>query len=222
MVITAGGSSGQGLPEGIVFDCDGTIADTETLSKVAWRERLAAVGYDATVEDFLHITGHPFPHNWAYFSQKVDLGDATTFRTKLRQRFEELSDAELQLYEDTITTMRTAAAAGIPLAVASSSSRSHVLRVLDQGDVTDLVATVVAFGDTQHPKPHADPYREAAARLGCRPASCVAVEDTPVGVASAMSAGLFTVGVLRRATPPEVLAQADRVVTTVTFEALLR
>lgn len=210
------------LPDGVVFDCDGTIADTETLSKIAWRERLADFGYEASVEDFLHITGHPFPHNWAYFTGKADLGDPEAFRGGLRARFQALSDAHLEVYQDTIATMRAAAAAGIPLAVASSSNREHVLRVLEQGEVTDLVEAVVAFGDTVNPKPHADPYVEAVRLLGCDARACVAVEDTPVGVASATAAGLFTVGVLRRGTATAVLAGADRVVESVTFEALLR
>lgn len=210
------------LPEGVVFDCDGTIADTETLSKVAWRERLADVGYEASGEDFLHITGHPFPHNWDYFAGKADLGDPETFRGGLRARFQELSEAHLEVYQDTIVTMRAAAAAGIPLAVASSSSREHVLRVLEQGEVGDLVKAIVAFGDTDRPKPHADPYAEAVRQLGRDARSCVAVEDTPVGVASATAAGLFTVAVLRRGTTRQVMAAADRVVETVTFEALLR
>jgi len=210
------------VPDGVVFDCDGTIADTETLSKIAWRERLAEFGYQATQHDFITITGHPFPHNWDYFTDKVDLGDPAEFRHGLRTRFQELSDAHLEVYPDTIATMRAVADAGIPIAVASSSSREHVLRVLEQGEVGDLVAAVVAYGDTTHPKPHPDPYAEAVRRLSLNPHACVAVEDTPVGVASAVAAGLFTVAVMRRGTTPQVLAEADRVVAEVTFTALLR
>lgn len=209
-------------PHGVVFDCDGTLADTESLSKIAWREQLDEVGYTPTVEDFLHITGHPFPHNWAYFSGKVDLGDQQRFRTRLRQRYVELTDAGLPLYDDAIATLRQLVDNGTPVAVASSSSREHVLRVLEQADIATLVRAVVAFGDTERAKPHPDPYLAAARYLNGDPSLCAAVEDTPVGVASAVSAGLFTVAVVRRATDPATLAAAHRVVSQLTVAVLSR
>ena len=67
----------------------------------------------------------------------------------------------------------------------------------------DLVASLpegtfgaVVTGDAvSRPKPHPDPYLEAARRLGVDPGDCVAVEDSRTGVASALAAGVPTLGV---------------------------
>jgi HAD superfamily hydrolase (TIGR01509 family) len=210
------------LPPAVVFDCDGTLADTESLSDQAWRESLAAHGYEPTDADFQAVIGHPFPQNWAYFSAKVDLGDQTAFRSRLRGRFLELFDRDLELHDDAVETLRQLAAAGVPIAVASSSSHQHVLRVLDRGDLTDLVRAVVGADDVPRHKPDPTPYVLAARQLGVEAARCSAVEDTVVGVASAVAAGMFTVAVVRSHGSADALTEAHRIVDEVTVESLLR
>jgi HAD superfamily hydrolase (TIGR01509 family) len=209
------------LPVAVVFDCDGTLADTESLADQAWSETLAAYGYEATEADFQAVIGHPFVQNWAYFSARVDLGDEASFRHRLRTRFLELFDRDLELHHDAVATLRRLAEAGVPIAVASSSSHEHVDRVLARGELTELVQVVVGADDVPRHKPDPTPYVVAARQLGVEPARCTAVEDTPVGVAAAVGAGMFTVAVVRSHNDLDGLAEAHRIVDEVTVEALL-
>lgn len=211
----------RSLPEAVVFDCDGTIADTESISDRAWTSALADYGYTPTLDDFKAVIGHPFPQNWAYFSARADLGDRDRFRASLRERFLDLFDRELTCYTDAVTTIRGLADAGVPIAVASSSSRAHVERVLDRAAVADHVAAIVGADDVERHKPHPDPYLDAAAALGVAPADCSAVEDTPVGVSAAVAAGMFTVAVVRLHGNADDLALAHRVVEHISIAALL-
>jgi HAD superfamily hydrolase (TIGR01509 family) len=210
------------LPSAVVFDCDGTLADTESLSDRAWTETLARRGYTATPADFRAVIGRPFPQNWAYFAARHDLGDQATFRAELRDRFVALFDAELTLYADAVTTLRTLVEHDVPVAVASSSSREHVERVLERGALTGLVAAIVGADDVERHKPDPAPYLLACDALGATPTATAAVEDTPVGIAAATAAGLFTVGVVRAATSAAELDAADRVVHEVTVASLVR
>jgi HAD superfamily hydrolase (TIGR01509 family) len=210
------------LPPAVVFDCDGTLADTESLANQAWSESLASYGYEATEADFRAVVGYPFPQNWAYFSARVDLGDQTEFRRGLRVRFLELFDRDLELHDDAVGTLRQLAEAGVPIAVASSSSHEHVQRVLARGRLTDLVGAVVGADDVPLHKPDPTPYVVAARELGVEARRCTAVEDTSVGVAAAVAAGMFTVAVVRAHAEPEELSRAHRVVDRVTLEALVR
>lgn len=209
------------LPAAVVFDCDGTIADTERLSDIAWTEVLLARGYEPTSDDFRAIIGHPFPQNWAYFAERASLGEQERFRADLRARFQELFERELSLHVDAVTTMRALAAEGVPMAVASSSSHAHVDRVLAHDGLAPLVSAVVGADDVERHKPHPQPYLVAAAALGVPASRCSAVEDTSVGVASATGAGMFTVGVLRAHGDLESLAAADRVVDELRPEHLV-
>lgn len=209
-----------GMPHGVVFDCDGTIADTESLSSRAWTETLARHGYVPGPEDFAAVIGHPFPHNWAYFSERVDLGDETVFRRSMRARFLELFDRELEIHRDAVVTIRQLHGHRIPVAVASSSSHEHVDRVLERAGVTGMVGAVVGADDVARHKPDPEPYLVAAEQLGVSPTGCAAVEDTTVGLASALAAGMFTVGIVRAHGSEHDLADAHRVVHGLSLAAL--
>jgi HAD superfamily hydrolase (TIGR01509 family) len=209
------------LPTAVVFDCDGTIADTESISDRAWSETLAEHGYTATAEDFRAVIGYPFPQNWAYFSARADLGERDAFRARLRARFLDLFDRELEVHDDAVSTIVALGAAGVPIGVASSSSHQHVERVLARAGVTDLVGAIVGADDVEAHKPAPEPYLAAAAGLGVDPLVCSAVEDTPVGLAAALAAGMFTVGVVRTHATADDLADAHRVVDHLSLAALV-
>lgn len=209
------------LPRGVVFDCDGTLADTEALSYRAWGETLAERGYAITPRDFTAVVGRPFPSTWAYYADRVELGDQTRFREELRARYLAAFATELEIHDDAITTMRALASGGVPIAVASSSLRSSVERVLDHAGVGELVTAIVGADDVARHKPDPEPYRTAARLLGVEPGACSAVEDTEVGVASAVAAGMFTVGVLRAHNDAHQLAAADRVVEAISVSSLV-
>lgn len=208
------------LPPAVIFDCDGTIADTESLADRAWSAILATVGYTPSEQDFAAVVGRPYHQNWDYFSARVDLGDPDQFRARLRATYARLLDTELVIHDDAVATMRAVAAAGVPLAVASSSTRAHVRRIMEQAGVADLVAVVVGADDVERHKPDPLPYLTAAHHLGVAPRDCVAVEDTGVGVAAAVDAGMFTVAVLRGHQTRADLARAHRIVERLDLSVL--
>jgi HAD superfamily hydrolase (TIGR01509 family) len=95
--------------------------------------------------------------------------------------------------------------AGIPQAIVTTSPRSMTRVVADslpQGAIT----VIVAGEDVRNGKPHPEPYLLAIATLGVAPGECVAIEDSPTGLASAVAAGVVALGVPHDA----VLAPDDR------------
>jgi HAD superfamily hydrolase (TIGR01509 family) len=209
------------LPRAVVFDCDGTLADTEPLSDLAWKDTLAEYGYEATEADFRAVIGHPFQQNLAYYSRRVDLGDPVVFRRRLRARFERLLASDLRLHDDAVAALESLVAADVPVAVASSSSHAHVRHILEVGGVGGLVGVVIGADDVERHKPDAQPYLRAAAGLGVEPSDCSAAEDTGVGVASARASGMYTVAVVRDGADAADLAAAHRVVARLTVESLV-
>lgn len=203
-------------PTAVAFDCDGTIADTESLSEIAWSETLRARGVVWTAEDFAALVGRPFAANWAHFQARGDLGDVDTFRDEVRTRFRALFDADLAIHEDAVGTLRAAVDAGLGVAVVSSSTRDHIDRVLDRAGVAHLVGPIVASGDTAGHKPEPDPYLAACRLLDVDPATTVGVEDTPTGARSSRAAGLWTVAVRRAHAAPDLVEHADVVVDLLT------
>jgi beta-phosphoglucomutase-like phosphatase (HAD superfamily) len=100
---------------------------------------------------------------------------------------------------------------GVPCALVTMSYRRLVEAVL-AGLPAGTFTTVVAGDDVSRGKPHPEPYLTAAARLGAAPADCVAIEDSPTGVASAEAAGVPVLAVAHLVPIPD--APGRRVVGT--------
>ena len=94
-------------------------------------------------------------------------------------------------------------AQGVPSALVTMSWRSLADAVL--GALPDGTFAVVITGDeVSHGKPHPEPYRAAARQLGVSPQACVAIEDSPTGVRSAVAAGVPTLAVPHVVAVPEM------------------
>ena len=83
--------------------------------------------------------------------------------------------------------------AGLPRAVATSSTHAAVEHQLGRNGILARFQAVVAAGDYAKGKPAPDPFLTAAARMGVDPADCLALEDSHNGVRAAHAAGMMTV-----------------------------
>jgi HAD superfamily hydrolase (TIGR01509 family) len=92
---------------------------------------------------------------------------------------------------------------GVPSALVTMSWRSLADAVV--GALPDGTFAAVVTGDeVSHGKPHPEPYRAAARLLGVSPQDCVAIEDSPTGVRSAVAAGVPTLAVPHVVAVPEI------------------
>jgi HAD superfamily hydrolase (TIGR01509 family) len=187
-------------PAAVVFDCDGTLVDSEPLAWRAWEDELAAHGYKLTKADLQRTRGRSYRDTHAHFAEQVEaLPDSKAFWPGFSGRLFQLIDAELSPFEDAVQTARELHARGIPIAIASSSPRERLDRTLAAAGLGDLFHVTVAGDEVALGKPAPDLFLAAAERLGVAPEDCVAVEDSPPGVESALAAGLTVVAVARAA-----------------------
>lgn len=185
-------------PAAVVFDCDGTLVDSEPLAWRAWERELAAYGYTLTREDIHTARGRSYAEIHGHFADRVEgLPDAETVWKGFSGRLFELLSSELTPFEDAIGTARELRARGMAIAIASSSPRARLDATLEAAGLTDLFDITVAGDEVERGKPAPDLFLAAAERLGVRPGDCVAVEDSPPGVASAVAAGMTVVAVAR-------------------------
>ena len=83
----------------------------------------------------------------------------------------------------------------VPIAVASNTREVDTRRVLTRSGLPDVFTAVVCAGDGIPPKPAPDVYLAACAALDAAPATAIALEDSPTGVAAARAAGMHVIGV---------------------------
>ncbi|MBB5076284.1 HAD family hydrolase [Nonomuraea endophytica] len=173
------------LPAAVLFDMDGTLVDTEGLWWQATADVAESLGHGGLgPEDVPHVLGRSVEDTAAHLAP----ADAGAVAVRLTDAFAERIAGGIDLIPGALDLLRELTAAGVPTALVTASPRSIVERVLPNldGHRFDLVITAE---DSSRGKPYPDPYLKAARLLGVRPQECVAVEDSPTGIAAATSAG---------------------------------
>jgi HAD superfamily hydrolase (TIGR01509 family) len=187
-------ADGFGL-HAVLLDMDGTLVDTEGFWWAAEKEVFAALGHELD-ESWRHIViGGPMSRSAGFLieatSASITLDELTVL---LNQRFLRQLDDGVPLMPGARRLLTELAAHGVPTALVSASHRTVIDRMLVSLGPENFTYTV-AGDELARTKPHPDPYLTAAERLGADPASCVVVEDTATGVASAEAAGCQVVAV---------------------------
>ncbi|WP_298629638.1 HAD family phosphatase [uncultured Thermus sp.] len=177
----------------LLFDLDGTLADTDPLHLWAWREALAPWGIGVD-EAFYRkrISGRLNPD---ILQDLLGLdGEAAAQIIEAKEaRFRELAQ-DLKPMPGLLELLEEAQAKGLTWGVVTNAPKAnahHVLKALGLKPPLLVLAEEVGRG-----KPHPLPYQVALKRLGLLPTEALAFEDSPSGVRSAVGAGITTYGLL--------------------------
>ncbi len=192
-------SDHHALPRAVLWDMDGTLADSSDHHWRTWREAMAALHRPLTYEQFA-----------AAFGQRNDrflrawLGDDLT-----DERIAKIGDAKEAEYrrlveKEGLTPLPGATAwarrlhdAGWRQVVATSAPRANAEVMLRALMLDSLFDTFVGAEDVTHGKPAPDVFLAAARAAGADPSRCIVVEDAAVGIEAARRAGMRSIGVSR-------------------------
>ena len=209
------GAAGLGA---LVFDFDGLILDTETSEYLSVSATFVEHGIELDRAEWQRIIGTSDHPHWTEMLEEAlgrPLEDREALVVRHRDRHTVQVAAEA-VRPGVAELLDEAAAAGVPAAVASSSSWDWVGNHVARLGLADRFAHVVTRddvgGDKSRTKPRPDLYLIAAERLGVDPAACVAFEDSPHGVAAAHAAGMTAIAVPGPMTDGMAFPGAARVV----------
>ena len=198
--------------EAVVFDLDGVLLDSEPVWDRARRDVTDAAGGEWMAGATVSMQGMSAPE-WAREMRStlgVDRPESVIIDEVVDKVLTQYRRA-LPLFPNALEVVARLGARW-PLALASSSNRVVIDEVLDLAGLTGYFGPTVSSEEVARGKPAPDVYLEAARRLDVAPARCFAVEDSPNGIRSAVTAGLRVVAIPdRRAAPDaDVLATATR------------
>jgi HAD superfamily hydrolase (TIGR01509 family) len=181
-----------GLPAAVLWDMDGTLIDSEPYWMSAETELVEAHGGIWTRADALSMIGKSMSVcTAALMSRGVDLPD-DAIRDFLHERVAAGVASVVPWQAGAQDLLSALVAAGVPLALVTSSFSVLADPFARMVGVFDVV---VSGDEVRHSKPHPEPYLTAAERLGVDISRCVAIEDSPSGLASARSAGARVIAV---------------------------
>ncbi|MEV4659424.1 HAD family phosphatase [Micromonospora sp. NPDC049301] len=187
----------------MLFDMDGTLVDSEKLWDVALQELAREYGGELSLAARRSIIGTSMAESMRILHD--DLGqperDPEISAAWINGRILELFRTGLRWRPGAFALLRAVRTAGIPTALVTSSGRPLVEIALDTLG-RDSFDVVVCGDEVVAAKPHPEPYLTAARLLGVPIGRCVAIEDSPTGVASALASGAAVLAVPAEAPLP--------------------
>jgi beta-phosphoglucomutase-like phosphatase (HAD superfamily) len=182
------------VTQALIFDCDGTLADTMPAHYQAWLEVLRPHGIDFPEDRFYAMGG--MPTDKIVIELCGEAGKRLDVNALVRDKalaFERKIDEVRPIAK--VVEVARASRGRLPMAVASGGQRRMVEKTLAQIGVLDWFPVVITAEDTRRHKPEPDVFLEAARRLGVEPAACTVYEDTDLGLEAARRAGMRSVDV---------------------------
>jgi len=197
--------------QALIFDVDGTLADTESAHLEAFNQAFAEDGLDwvwdeALYTELLHVSGgkERIRHYWkSTRAGLVDVaGDGITdtiarlHEMKTAAYEDRVKQGQVQLRPGVLALIESAHRAGLALAIATTTSPVNISALLRQSIGPDWRSffTVIEDASTApNKKPHPQVYLQTLQRMGLSAGQCLAFEDSANGLQSARAAGLATV-----------------------------
>lgn len=179
--------------QAVLWDMDGTLVRTGELWMAAEENTMAAFGGHWDAQDQAVAVGGPVDRVLEYMAERVGR-PVDEVGAKIVGEIEHLMRTEhIPWMPGARELHRELTAAGVPQALVSNSWRGLMDTALQELDTSFDV--VIAGDEVERPKPDPFPYLHACERLGVDPAATVVLEDSPTGVAAAIGAGCWVVGI---------------------------
>lgn len=181
----------------VIFDMDGVLIDSEPLHIELETKMIVELNIPLSKEMYTRFAGTTSLSMWEILLDEFKLDkNPKMLSLESDRRFIEalLTTNKVNLFDGVKDVLNKLKELGIPLALASSSSREVVNAVLKKFELDDFFAAVITGSDVQNSKPHPEIFLKASQMLNISPSYCVVVEDSPNGIKSAKLAGMNCIG----------------------------
>ncbi|WP_312952231.1 fructose-1-phosphate/6-phosphogluconate phosphatase [Superficieibacter sp.] len=180
--------------DGLIFDMDGTILDTEPTHRKAWNNVLGGYGLRFDMDAMVALNGSP---TWRIAQAVIELNQADLDPHLLAR---EKTDAVKAMLLDTVQPLPLIEVVKAwhghrPMAVGTGSESAIAEALLAHLNLRQYFTAVVAADDVKNHKPAPDTFLLCAERMGVAPEKCVVFEDADFGLQAARLAGMDAVDV---------------------------
>jgi beta-phosphoglucomutase family hydrolase len=181
---------------GLIFDIDGTIADTMPIHFIAWREVCAEQGITFTPELFAELTGMPALQTSQFLKKRFNKSfDETEFSLKKEKIFENNMDKAVPIAP--VVNLIRQYKGKLPMACGTGGPEHLARRTLKIAGVDDCFEHVIAAESVKNHKPHPETFLKAAELINVAPQDCQVFEDGKLGIEAAAAAGMMCTDVTK-------------------------
>ncbi len=189
----------------LLFDIDGTLADTDVIHLKAFNQVFGEYGHNFDGARYKQeIQGFTNQSIGDRFFPTLSNSEKKAITDKKEEVFREMAHEGLKPLGGLIPLMDWADKNNIPMAAVTNAPRANADHILNAIGVYHRFKTIVIAGELAHGKPHPLPYLEGLSRLGAMAERSIAFEDSRTGLQSCLAAGIQSVGIMTSLTPDEM------------------
>ncbi|MEP2533137.1 HAD family phosphatase [Shimia sp.] len=178
----------------LLFDLDGTVINSDPIHIKVFADLLAPHGH--IVDEAFYAKNILGRTNANIFGDLApDAPDPAALADIKEAEFRRRLPRPYPSMPGLGDVMTLARRKGWKTAAVTNAPRANAKAMLDAIEMHDLFDTLIIGEECVRGKPHPDPYLEAMSRLGAAPEHCIAFEDSPPGIASAVASGAFVIGI---------------------------
>ena len=196
----------------ILWDMDGVIADSSAFHFAAWQETFAKRGIKFTKKDFIKLFGtrNDFIIG-SIMGKELPEGDVKIMVQEKEENFRRKATGSVKPFPGVVRLLNAIKKGNFKLGLVSSAPKENIGLVLRELDLEGIFDCVVFGQEVSESKPSPQIYLLAAKKLGATPNDCVVIEDSPLGVKAARTAGMKCLAVANTH-PRQRLEEADKIV----------
>ena len=202
---------------GIYWDCDGTLMDTETSYGLAWKEHLSDFGLEISEEETRHWVGIDDRLVHSFYAKNVDLENFEKTMASLGKIIEGTLNEKL-LFQDAKILLEETNSRGWTSACVSASPYELLKNKLIKANIFDYFSYVIGGDQVERNKPYPDIYNKAISEL--QTTKNIVIEDSPPGISSGKASGSFVVAIDRGIFSKDELNKADLIVDNLSIDII--
>lgn len=202
---------------GIYWDCDGTLMDTETSYGLAWKEHLSNFGLEISEEETRQWVGIDDRLVHSFYAKNVDLENFEKTMASLGKIIEGTLNEKL-LFKDAKILLEETNNRGWTSACVSASPYELLKNKLIKANIFDYFSYVIGGDQVERNKPYPDIYNKAISEL--QTTKNIVIEDSPPGISSGKASGSFVVAIDRGIFSKDELNKADLIVDNLSIDII--
>lgn len=192
------------MTKALLFDLDGTLADTNSVHRLTWTAILEPYGYDVTWDFYqARINGRLTPEVVSDLFPDFSFEEVQEMAEAKEAAFREQA-GELEPLPGLRDFIVKGQEKGMRIALVTNAPKDNVFAILRALGFEETFEILILGEDLDAGKPDPAPYEAALGASGVRPEEAVAFEDTPLGIASSVGADIPTVGIASTHEPEEL------------------
>ena len=202
---------------GIYWDCDGTLMDTETSYGLAWKEHLSNFGLEISEEETRQWVGIDDRLVHSFYAKNVDLENFEKTMASLGKIIEGTLNENL-MFQDAKILLEETNNRGWTSACVSASPYELLKNKLIKANIFDYFSYVIGGDQVERNKPYPDIYNKAISEL--QTTKNIVIEDSPPGISSGKASGSFVVAIDRGIFSEDELNKADLIVDNLSIDII--